>query len=97
MNAPAIVLTLAEDKPRFDQAAIFLQGPGEDVLSGIGLQLADEQRCRHPPQFKRAREPQQIIPVPQNELLPDGAFDARGQVAGLLLPGQAVGVCSGYV
>ena len=89
IDAPAIVFTLevAEDKPRFDQAAIFLQGTGEDVLPGIGLQLADEQRRRHPPQLERASEPEQIIPVPQNELLPDGAFDARAEMAGSLLPG----------
>jgi hypothetical protein len=42
-------LEVAEDKTRFDQTAICLQGSGEDVLSGIGLQLADEQRRRHPP------------------------------------------------
>jgi hypothetical protein len=83
IDASAIVFTLvvAEDKKRFDQVAIFLQGAGEDVLSRIRLQLADEQRRRHPPQLERAGEPQQIIPVPQNEVLPDHAFDARDQVA----------------
>ena len=92
MDASAIVFTLevAEDKERFDQAAIFLQSTGEDVLLGIGLQLADEQRRRHPPQLERASEPEQIIPVPQNDLLPDGGVDARGQVAGALLPGQVI-------
>jgi hypothetical protein len=36
IDASAIVFTLeiAENKERFDQAAIFLQGTGEDVLSG---------------------------------------------------------------
>ena len=50
IDPPPIVcaLQIAQDKERFDQAAIFLQGPGEDVLAGIGLQLADEQRGRDP-------------------------------------------------
>ena len=92
IDAAARVFTLevAEDKTRFDQTAICLQGSGEDVLSGIGLQLADEQRRRHPPELERTSEPQQIIPVPQDEVLPDRAFDARGEMAGSLLPGQAI-------
>jgi hypothetical protein len=80
IDAASIVFTLevTEDEKRFDQAAIFLQGAGKDVLSGIRLQLADEQRRRYPPQLERAGKPQQIIPMPQNGVLPDRGFDARG-------------------
>jgi hypothetical protein len=36
--APIVfTLEIAEDKERLDQAAIFLQGTGEDILPGIGL------------------------------------------------------------
>jgi hypothetical protein len=39
IDPPAVVFTLqvAQDKERLDQAAIFLQSAGEDVLQGIGL------------------------------------------------------------
>ena len=40
IDPPPIVLTLqiAQDKERFHQAAIFLQGTGEDILPGIRLE-----------------------------------------------------------
>jgi hypothetical protein len=39
IDASAIRFTLevAQDKERLNKAPIFLQGPGEDVLSGVGL------------------------------------------------------------
>jgi len=71
------VFQVAQDEECLEESSIFLQGAGEDVLPGLGLQLADEERGGHPAPLQRSSESQQIIPMPQNEVLPDGAFDPR--------------------
>src|SRR5262245_36979673 len=92
IDPPPIVLTLqiAQDKERFHQTAIFLQGTGEDILPGIRLELTNEERGRHPAELERAREPQEVLPMAQDEVLLDDAFEPGCQVADLLLPGDPV-------
>jgi len=55
--AVVFILQVAQDKERLDQTAIFLQGAGEDVLPGIGLQLTDEERGVHPAALERPGQP----------------------------------------
>ena len=56
-SAVVFILQVAQDKERLDQAAIFLQGAGEDVLPGMGLQLTDEERGGHPAALERPGKP----------------------------------------
>jgi hypothetical protein len=48
VNAAPVLLTLQvmEDEDGFDQASVFLEGPGQRVLPWVRLQLTDEQGLR---------------------------------------------------
>lgn len=51
-SAVFLAFEIAQQEDRLDEPALFLQGTGQHVLPGIRLELANEQRRRHPAQFK---------------------------------------------
>ena len=60
---------------RFHQAAIFLQGAREGVLTGVGLHATEKERGCHPASFERPGHPDQIIPGMHDQLLIDRPFE----------------------
>jgi len=65
------------DMDRLDQAAVFLQGSHQRVLSAVALKFADEQRRGHPAHLDRPGYPEEIIPASQDEVLIQGAREQR--------------------
>lgn len=88
--APSVfTLQRAQENERLHQTAIVLPGTGQDMLPGRGLSRAEEERGGHPGAFEGAGQPQEGIPVPQDEVLLDDPCEAGGSMPGLLLPGHA--------
>ena len=69
------VFQIAQDEERLHEAAIFLQGTRERVLTRICLHAADEQRRGDPASFERACYPEQFIPGTGDQVLIDRSFE----------------------
>jgi hypothetical protein len=57
-----------EHEVRLDESPVLLQGLGERVATGAGLQAAQEQRGGRPSVSQRRGEAQQLVPVGDDEL-----------------------------
>src|SRR6266567_19594 len=77
MDTPSVIraFQIAQDEERLHEAAIFLQGTRERVLTRICLHAADEQRRGDPASFERACYPEQFIPGTGDQVLIDRSFE----------------------
>ena len=88
--AQLALLQVAQDEQGLDQPPVLLEGPGQAVLAGEGLQLGQQQRRQDRTLVDRRAEAQQVVPRGHDALgvdpVGDQRLDERRQRRGLEVP-----------